>query len=70
MLVNEVMTNLEIPGLAGAARDDVEELLVLELLPRPLVDCLTTWRGDKCLELDAADITVTRKIQSGQNICT
>ena len=31
------MTNLEIPGLAGAAREDVEELLVLELLPRPLV---------------------------------
>ena len=42
MLVNEVMTNLEIPGLAGAAREDVEELLVLELLLRPLVDCLAT----------------------------
>ena len=47
MLVNEVMTNLEIPGLAGAAREDVEELLVLELLPRPLVDCFATLRCDK-----------------------
>ena len=41
-LIKETMTNLEIPGLAGAAREDVEELLVLELLPRPLVDCLAT----------------------------
>ena len=47
-LIKEMMTNLEIPGLAGAAREDVEELLVLELLPRPLVDCLAIWRGDKC----------------------
>ena len=38
----ELRPNLEIPGLAGAARDDDDELLDLAPLPLPLVVCLVT----------------------------
>ena len=36
--------NLEIPGLAGAARDDDDELLDLAPLPLPLGVCLITYK--------------------------